>query len=653
MGFLSSLGKTITNAAKEELRGGVVNGLLKGLGLDSQLGPTKYNVNTNIYNTQNSDNKNETTYYSASMGLSQLEGRRTKGDNDITTTNKYNKNGAPSKMTFTGNDVDEVLGRGAKFGFDSDVSKVKLPSWGYEDFINERAIWQKQIGGALNDPAWFYFKIFFDFDTNHGLFGSLINKSNFKVGENTAAKYLYFCKSMYKDEDTESRISALYKFTSILSYICANAPWFFKSIKGVDKLSVPILNDFSKERSIEIELMPDAIDMRLTTLMSLYKYACYDDYNHKEVIPENLRQFNMSIVVFQAPLRYLHTSYMTNQKKDFMGINLNGIAGGLGGALINTISNKKVNYKQIGAVDMKDRMSFKIYTLYGCEFDMESFASIMPGEMTNESPFQLGNNALKIKYSSCIEHTMNEFYQIMYGSNGFFFNNYANYQDDHTYTGSKYSNAIKAQNERYQSLADTLEGGSGGNSILGIMKSPTSYKRAIDATEALMNGMFDNNDLLGDIGTNYVLGLLGSSKNSDSPQGNLYGDYGIGSAYFKDKLEMLKKGVHENTMPPYHYDAQGNPIYERGRPANEYSAYDWYQTKNNISNFTYDIGSYIKQGASKLGSNTNDNIRKLVQSGYSSLYTDNIPSGNTRKPYDYSVENPNADESWRVTPKET
>lgn len=697
MGFLTQLGKTVANAAKEEIRGGIVSGFLKGTGRNSANGMINYNdyeydANGRIKGINKSAVQEISTkyggddvngYYSSGSGLVNVESRKNSDaqykidlyenyGSALGTTDKYSK---ISKDNVFGKETEKVVETSpiivgttvidpGKFkdsaklnkinvgeilqpledNFGNDTYKLKLPSWGYEDFINERAIWQKQIGSAFNDPAWFYFKLFFDFDTGHGLLGGLLNNPNFKYGTNTAAKYLYYCKDMYRDENTEKRITALYKFASILSYICSNAPWFFKGVKGMDKLSIPSIKEYSQERSIEIELAPDAIDMRLTTLMSLYKYACYDDYNHKEVIPENLRKFNMSIVVFQAPLRYLHTSFTTNKKVNAFGIDVNGLAGGLGGKLLNNVDKGKMNYKSINSQNYGDRMSFKIYTLYGCEFDMESFAQIIPGEMTNEQPFQMGNTSIKITYTHCVEHSMNEFYQIMYGSNGFFFNNYSNYQNSND---NKIPEAIQKQQERYQTLRDVLENAHSGGTVLGMFNKPTSYKQAVDATEAVMNGMFESNDLLGDLGTNYILGLLGSSNNSDSPQGNLYGDVGIGSAYFKDKLEMLKNGVHENTMPPYKYDPENNPIYERGRPANEYSAYDWYNKKNQLNNFTYDIGSYLKRGASKAGSDTNDNIRKLVQSGYSSLFTDNVKSGNTREPYNYQVENSKADESWR------
>ena len=53
----------------------------------------------------------------------------------------------------------------------------------------------------------------------------------------------------------------------------------------------------------------------------------------------------------------------------------------------------------------------------------------MPASMSNEQPFNLGKNNIIIKYDSVIEHTMNEFYEVLYGTNGFYFNQYSNFRN--------------------------------------------------------------------------------------------------------------------------------------------------------------------------------------------------------------------------------
>ena len=652
MGFLNGLGRTVTNAAKEGLRGGVIDGFLNGMGNSAATGKAGYSdyiydANGNIKGVSKEATERVADLYDSGLiGTTREDSLNTFYSNYLQSQGiNINNSNAPDPNIQS----DKLMKKVSYSNFDgphqtiSDRSFLKMPNWGYADFINERAIWQKQIGNAFNDPAWFYFKIFFDFDSNHGLLGGIMNQTNVKETENCALRYLMSSTRMYNDEVLSTRIEALRKFTKILSYICTSAPWFFKGVRGLDKLSIPSIKDFSTEKYIEIDLMPDAIDMRLTNLMSLYKYACYDDYNHKEIIPENLRQFNMSIVIFQTPLRYLHTSYSSQKSINFMGLDSNQL--GLSNLLnMGNSSNEKVKYKTLNTQDIANTMSFKIYTLYGCEFDMESFATIMKGDVSNEEPFQLGNNSIKIKYVSSLEHTMNEFYEMMYGSNGFFFNNYSEYQtvnnDDAFNVNAK---AHQKQLERYQALIDTFGTPGTGGTILGLVNSPKTYQHAVDASEALLNGMFNDNDLLGDLGSNFILGLLGSSKSATTaPQGNLYGDFGIGSAYFKDKLEMLKNGIHENTMPPHYYDPERGIVYERGKPANEYSAYSYYNMKTDINNF--DLGNWLNNATTSLGQTVNDQIRSLA-SGSNKQYIEGAPKmENVKDPYNYAKENPNADE---------
>lgn len=502
----------------------------------------------------------------------------------------------------------------------SDMFKLKLPDWTYADFINERAIWQKGLSSVFDEPGWFYFKIFFDFDTNHGLFGGLLNYKELTQATNSAAKYLYSNIDNHKNIKAKDRITALYKFASILSYINDQAPWYFKEVKNLNDAVSPVVDNFSQERFIEIGVTQDAIDMRLSTLMSLYNYACFDNFYNKEIIPKNLRKFNMSIVVFQTPLRYLHTSFTSNKKIEFMGIDVGAVVDEVSGLFGKKKSRKPAsNYKSMNvnnglSNNFGDLMSMKIYTFLGCEFDLKSFSDIIPGQVSNENPFQLGNSSIKISYTKCVEHTMNEFYGMMFGSDGFYFNHYNNFQLD-IGEGKNINGIInddktwQFQQERYQALKDTLEDLTQGGTILGLIDSPKTYKKAIDATEAVMNGLFDGGGMLKNLATNFALGLLGSAKNTNAPQGNIYGDVGIGSAYFKDKVEMLKNGVHERTTAPYYYDPDTGVRHDLHIDKN-YSSIDFHKVKTQISNFN--VNNFLQTNTQKYASKINNKINGFI-----------------------------------------
>ena len=605
MGFLQSLG----NAVKENVRGGLINGFLDATGQSRSQGSSEYIYDSNgrIIGINNShatevfgnDNINHAAFDGNNDGgfFNTIPRPLTEPSiNENFNKANYGKYSKSSKVKYVNvaenlDDPEDLLVNPDTLCNDNLI--LKLPNWGYGDFINERNVWQKQIGNIFDEPGWFYFKIFFDFDSNHGLFGSVLNDFSPNLAINSAIKYLKYCKSSYKIENIRDRMTALYKFTSILSYINAEAPWYFKEIHNIDKLSTPLFEDINKDKFIEITTLPDAIDMRLSTLMSLYQYACYDNINHKEIIPENLRKFNMSIVIFQSPLRYLHTSYTSNKKSELFG-----------GLFSKNINDKtSTRYKDLN--HQETMMSFRIYTLYNCEFDIESFSKVMPSSMSNETPFNLGKNNIIIKYDSVIEHTMNEFYEVLYGTNGFYFNQYANFLD-----GNDPVNKIKEtweqyhsnQLDRYKALSDTFgDLTQGGTNLFGISLS-NSYNKAVDASEAIMHGMFVENNVLKDVGTNFVLGLLGSSKTSDTNQGNIYGDYGINSAFFKQKLDMLKNGVHINTKQPYTYDPTKTVEYENSKRKN-YSAIDYDNLKRDVQSFN--LGSWLKNGGTNLGSKLN------------------------------------------------
>ena len=54
-------------------------------------------------------------------------------------------------------------------------------------------------------------------------------------------------------------------------------------------------------------------------------------------------------------------------------------------------------------------MSFKLFNFLNCEFDKSTLGGTIPGDLTNDNPFQLGKNTIKINYDRMYEYTNNEF----------------------------------------------------------------------------------------------------------------------------------------------------------------------------------------------------------------------------------------------------
>ena len=493
-----------------------------------------------------------------------------------------------------------------------------FPNWTYADWINERAMWQRGITSVAGEPGWFYFKVFFDFNTQQGLFGGLLNDEKIYSAVNSAGKFLRSGRKYYKFENVQQRLVALKKFASMLSYIETNAPWFFKSIKGLDKIPEPT-KDFTKERFIELVCSNESVDIRLTTLLDLYRFAAFDDMLNKEVIPENLRKFDMNIVVFNTPIKKFHTSFKSSSLKG------------------------KFNYKSIFNLDSggnnsdySNIMSYKMYTFKNCEIDLETYANSQPADMNNESAFQFAPS-IKIKYDRLYTHTSNEFIGMMFGVDGIYYNQYHNTKlnlggDSDPYLINTIS-GMTVQEKRYKAMRNAL------TNFYFNPSSADAYQELIDASEIISNQILhlpisETQSLAKSV----LLGLLKSNYNNRSKLGNLFGDTAPGSAYFADKILKVKygneyqSGFFSHNKPVKKIDLKGSIM--RTIKAINFDNYIQPEIENKTK-------FYEESALSKLvGVTEQPHMHKngeLHNAKEKSTVRFKEPKGNTTKPYTYET----------------
>lgn len=418
--------------------------------------------------------------------------------------------------TESSNEIEDVISA----SFEEYCLSFAFPQWTYADWINERSMWQRGMTSIAGEPGWFYFKVFFDFNTQQGLFGGLLNDRDINMAVNSAGKFLRSGRKYYGFENLEQRLVALKKFASMLSYIETNAPWFFKSIKGLDKIQSPI-SDFSKDKFIEIGCSTESVDLRLTTLLDLYRFAAFDDILNKEIIPDNLRKFDMSIVVFNTPIKKFHTAFKSQS---------------LGRFDYKSIFNAhKKNYANI--------MSYKMYTFKNCEIDLETYNTSQPSDLNNETAFQY-NASIKIKYDKIFTHTSNEFIGMLFGVDGIYYNQYhntgLNLGTNDPYLINRIS-GMTIQEKRYEAMRKALY-----NFSLDI-SNLSAYQELVDASELISRQVLHLPTPVGmDLAKSALLGALKARYDGVSKLGNLFGDTAPGSAYFSDKILRTKYGDDYN-----------------------------------------------------------------------------------------------------------
>ena len=358
-------------------------------------------------------------------------------------------------------------GRIASRDANTDQTLLDVPAWGYKDFINERVSFQKGLDSIATQPAWLYFKLFFKFDTSYGLLGGIMQSSDGSkfAANNTAIQYLTR-NSNKTNDNMEGRIKSLIKFVRSLSYISSNAPWFFKSVKDVNNALNMNLNNLTAEKSIEIECSEEATDLRLLTLMDFYKYAAYDAINQKEILPENLRKFDLDVVVFQSPIRYLQTS-----TRDLKG--------------------RTTVYKNLNSANMTDRMSFKLFSFQGCEIDYSTLNTMLPQTFSNQAPFQ-SSPTFKIKYDRVYQHNQNEFAKVLFGDSGFLWSQNGIDNNDETVNKESDDN----ENKRHKMMQYAID-----NKYYYNPASQT-YKTLVDASESTISAammLIDGSSGLGNL----------------------------------------------------------------------------------------------------------------------------------------------------------
>lgn len=143
--------------------------------------------------------------------------------------------------------------------------------------------------GKYNDPTYLGFVLLFnDYDVERS---PLLVRDEKQVG--SALNYL-------SSIDDGPRFQYLKLFQELLLDTNYWMPWYWQSIEGIDKIwDYDALKDPYKggdDAIVKITTL-ESIDLRITALMDLYRKSCFDYEFRREIIPANLRKFQVTIFI--------------------------------------------------------------------------------------------------------------------------------------------------------------------------------------------------------------------------------------------------------------------------------------------------------------------------------------------------------------------
>lgn len=235
-------------------------------------------------------------------------------------------------------------------------------------------------------PSLKFFKIFFYFQNgdSDSMVGQLSESGGLLaptwlvdgIGDNTYYQHTSawsYLKMNYEDE----RAKNLEQFINLLSNISSESPWYFTELSGLDaaiERKTVMDKDFKIEEArpkISIKCLPDAMDDRIGTLLDLYRSIVWSWSNKREVLPSNLRKFDMGIFIFEQPTKLVH------YKDSKLTLN-----------------------------DDSDNTSFKYYELHNCEIDYGSAKGNL-GTINNAEGVA-PEYTIDIHFDDCYETRYNE-----------------------------------------------------------------------------------------------------------------------------------------------------------------------------------------------------------------------------------------------------
>ena len=253
----------------------------------------------------------------------------------------------------------------------------------YSTFLQDMLNFKKAgtRGGSdfnyTDTPSHSYFKLLFYFhnnDTNETAGGLLAPTWQVATGN----YYMYNSAWAYLMQNGEhERAEKLEQFITLLSDINSESPWYFSEVSGVDEAlnrALVTSNEFKLDESrkkISIKCLPDAVDQRIGTLLSLYRDVTWSWIMKREIIPANLRKFDMAIYIWESPMYSLTTDAKLNEDSSEFS------------------------------------SSYRMIEFHNCEIDYNSIKSGL-GTLTNKEGAQ-HEYTIDIMFDDCYERNYNAF----------------------------------------------------------------------------------------------------------------------------------------------------------------------------------------------------------------------------------------------------
>ena len=244
--------------------------------------------------------------------------------------------------------------------------------------------------GKYSDPTFLGFVLLFDWES------PLLSSDD--QGD-TALSYLRRIGDDY-------RYSILQKFQFILRSLNKEMPWYWQSIEGLSR-AWEIMSDFTDpyrggdDAKIIIDTL-ESIDLRMASILALYRKVAFDSAYRREILPQNVKEFNLQI--FVKEIRNFNTVLNAVDKLSELGVPQNNSMAETSGFYEGSNSGfgdfMREGSKETARV-VNENTSKMIYNFHGCTIDPKSGSELFTGVSNSSS--EIAKNKFAIDYKDVSE----------------------------------------------------------------------------------------------------------------------------------------------------------------------------------------------------------------------------------------------------------
>ena len=231
------------------------------------------------------------------------------------------------------------------------------------------------------------------------------------------------------------RATTLQKFVELLSSISVESPWYFQKISGLDEAMSR--NNFKiddERKKISIECLPDAMDHRIGSLLSMYRSIVWSHTRKCEVVPANLRKFDMGLFIYSGLTVGPHVHPGGEKGNTFDPWSWKGIYVNKNRLIHDDETPEEAyeeewnddtedwDYESTGGTDYSNKIhvedaletaSYKYIEFHNCEFNIDSINSGM-NDLNNADGFSQ-TFTIDIYFDDCYEQEYNQYILKLFG----------------------------------------------------------------------------------------------------------------------------------------------------------------------------------------------------------------------------------------------